>query len=159
MNRKNRTSSCCLDAEHVEVITTDRQCQPCCLPSLKISQCRNILPPWRGGWLLRYFNKTSSCSIQPYQNIFVFSHRCLWPTATSIAVGLFPPTGGELFGSSPGVWDAWLTAIQTHWRNCFLNSVFFFSFHTGRSKAVPMQDVQIRQINSLSWRQCAACDA
>lgn len=71
------------------------------------------------------FNKTS---IQPYQNIFVFSHRCLWPTATSTAVGLFPPTGGELFGPSPGVWDAWLTAIRTHWRNCFLNYVFFSFF-------------------------------
>lgn len=97
------------------------------------------------------FNKTS---IQPYQNIFVFSHRCLWPTATSTAVGLFPPTGGELFGPSPGVWDAWLTAIRTHWRNCFLNYVFFsfFSFRTSRSRSILMQDVQIRQINSLPWR-------
>ncbi|KAK1903841.1 ATPase family protein 2 like, partial [Dissostichus eleginoides] len=34
----------------------------------------------------RHFNKTSSCSIQPYQNIFVLP-------LTSVAVGLFPPTG------------------------------------------------------------------
>lgn len=132
--RMDRAGSCCFDAEHVEVTTADRQCQPCCVPSLEISQCRNIHLQKRGvGGCWGILNKTSSYSFQLYQNIFVFSHRCLWLAVTSIVVGFFPPTGGELFGLSPGVWDAWLTAIQTHWCNCFLNSVFFFFTLEGAS--------------------------
>lgn len=62
------------------------------------------------------------------QNIFVFHHTCLALTLASVAVGLFLPTEGEHFGPSPGVGDAWPTAIQIHWCNCFLYCVFFFFF-------------------------------
>lgn len=90
------------------------------------------------------------------QNIFVFHHTCL---ALTVAVGLFLPTEGEHFGPSPGVGDAWPTAIQIHWCNCFLYCVFFFfSFfpalaHIGSSQSVPMQDVHV-QIGPINGYVC-----
>lgn len=65
------------------------------------------------------FNKSS---VRPHQNIFAF--------AFSRRENLTVIAAGELFGPGPGVWDAWLTAIQAHWRNCFPDFVYlsFFVF-------------------------------